>query len=189
MKTIFNLLFILITFPFWSQQQGNISENEQTISWIGRAAVGSYAPEGTLGILNGSISYTSEEITALSMVVDMRTLEQENTQLRDHLRAKDFFYVKKFPVATFILSSPVKIENGTANLTGKMTIRGEAQDEDIKASLIISEEGIRVSFNHTMDRTRYGVNHNSPSIFKKLKENAIADEFVLKGALRFKLKP
>lgn len=36
-----------------------------------------------------------------------------------------------------------------------------------------------------MDRTQYGVNHNSPSIFKRLKEDAIADEFVLKGELIF----
>ena len=48
------------------------------------------------------------------------------------------------------------------------------------------QEGmISITFNHKMDRTTYGVNYNSPSIFKSLKENVIADDFTLKASLTF----
>ena len=185
MKNIFLILALFIYSTTFAQKETKVSENGQSLTWIGKAAVGGYAPEGTLKIMSGKIVYTSEEIVDLKIVIDMKSLEQENVQLRDHLRDKDFFYVKKFPVATFILSEAVKIENGYANILGNMTIRGKTQPEKISALISPSAEGVKIDFKHKMDRTRYGVNHNSPSIFKKIKENAIADEFILKGAINF----
>ncbi len=180
------VLALLICSTTIAQKEAKVSGNEQNISWIGKAAVGNYEPEGTLKIMSGKIAYTVQEILQISLVIDMKSLEQENTQLRDHLREKDFFHVKKFPVATFILSGAVKIENGYAKILGNMTIRGKTQIENVLVLVSISEEGIKLEFEHKMDRTRYGVNHNSPSIFKKLKENVIADEFTLKGSISFK---
>ncbi len=171
-----------------AQTTASIEEGEQTLTWIGKAAVGNYAPEGTIEILNAEIEYTSNSIEKLSLVVDMRTLAQENTQLQDHLKEKDFFHVKKFPVASFILSERVSIENSEVIISGKMTIRGQAQTENIYGQIKVDkDEGtLTFAFDHKMDRTKYGVNHNSPSLFKKLKENAIADDFVLKGSITFK---
>lgn len=185
MKTICITLVLFLSTFVQAQTTATISEKQQTISWIGKAAVGGYAPEGTLEIKTASITFTSEEITDLQLVVDMKSLDQENKQLRDHLLEKDFFYTEKYPEAMFQLSTATPITNGKAQLKGMMTIRGEMQEETIEVSVVYSEENITLQFNHTMDRTRYGVNHNSPTLFKRLKENAIADDFVLKGTLIF----
>ncbi len=184
MKKLFLLLTLAMGFTSLAQKTANIN-NEQTLNWIGRAAVGGYAPEGTLDIKSASVEYTSEEIKSLSIIVDMKSLEQENRQLRDHLKEEDFFYVEKYPEATFSLSEPVQVENGKAELKGIMTIRGNTNSETIPATVQLADGQITITFDHKMDRTLYGVNHNSPSIFKRLKENAIADEFVLKGTLVF----
>jgi len=183
MKTICITFVLFLSTFVQAQTTATISEKQQTISWIGKAAVGGYAPEGTLEIKTASITFTSEEIMDLQLVVDMKSLEQENKQLRDHLLEKDFFYTEKYPEATFKLSMATPINNGKVQLKGMMTIRGETQEENIEATVVYSEENITLQFNHTMDRTRYGVNHNSPTLFKRIKENAIADDFVLKGKL------
>ena len=181
MKTIgITFLLFLNTFVH-AQTTAIISEKQQSLTWIGKAAMGGYAPEGTLDIKSAAISFTSEVITDLKLVVDMKSLEQENKQLRDHLLEKNFFYTKKYPEATFQLLEAAPIVNGEVQLKGMMTIRGKTKEETIMATVIPSEENIRLQFEHIMDRTRYGVNHNSPSLFKRLKENAIADDFVLKG--------
>ena len=185
MKTICITFVLLLSYFVQAQTTATISEKQQTISWIGKAAVGGYAPEGTLEIKRASIIFSSEEITDLQLVVDMKSLEQENQQLRDHLLEKDFFYTEKYPEATFNLIKATLITNGTVQLKGMMIIRGETQEETIEATVVYSEERISLQFEHIMDRTRYGVNHNSPTLFKRLKENAIADEFVLKGILVF----
>ncbi|MEM7185586.1 MAG: YceI family protein [Bacteroidota bacterium] len=188
MKTLFFLFAISFTFSAIAQDQTAIINDRQTLSWIGKAAVGSYAPEGTLEIKSAEMFFSSESIATLNIVVDMPSLEQENRQLRDHLRDEDFFHVQAYPEARFTLNKPAKIEDGTAVLEGDMTIRGVTHPERITATISISDTGLALEFTHTMDRTRYGVNHNSPSIFKRLKENAIADDFILKGRLVFRNK-
>jgi polyisoprenoid-binding protein YceI len=159
----------------------------QKITWIGKAAVGGYAPEGSLQILNASATVENDKITSLRIVIDMKTLEQENKQLRDHLRQEDFFHVERFPVATFILTKPISIESEQTELIGEMTIRGKTNTEEIPSTIAYSKGAILIDFSHTMDRTKYGVNYNSPSIFKRIKENAIADEFILKGNITIRL--
>lgn len=188
MKTICITFVLFLSSLAQAQTTATISEKQQKISWIGKAAVGGYAPEGTLEIKIASITFTSEEIVALQLVVDMKSLDQENKQLRDHLLEKDFFYTKKYPEAKFQLSMATPIANGIAQLKGMMTIRGETQEETMEATVVYSEENITLQFEHIMDRTNYGVNHNSPRLFKRLKENAIADDFVLKGKLIFHIK-
>ena len=185
MKTICITFALLLSSFVQAQTTATISEKQQKISWIGKAAVGGYAPEGTLEIKTATITFTSEEIMDLRLIVDMKSLDQENKQLRDHLLEKDFFYTEKYAEATFKLSNATPINNGTVQLKGMMTIRGNTQEETIEATVIYSEENITLQFNHIMDRTHYGVNHNSPTLFKRLKENAIADDFVLKGSLIF----
>ena len=180
------LIILLLSYSLTNAQiKARVSENNRKLTWIGKASVGNYAPQGTLEIMSGEIIYTSEEIQQLNLVINMKSLEQENTQLQNHLLEKDFFYVKKFPVATFVQTEAVKLENGYAIISGNMTIRGKTQTENIIIQINSNKDGVTITFEHKMDRTRYGVNHNSPSIFKKIKENAIADEFLLKGNIKF----
>ena len=179
MKSFILFIALAITTISYSQTQNT----NQLITWEGKAAVGSYAPEGTLEILDASVKVLEGEITALSIVVDMRTLEQENTQLRDHLKREDFFYIEKFPVATFVLKEILDKNGPNMILAGEMTIRGVTVKENIPATVEMLEGKLSLTFAHIMDRTDYGIVYNSPSVFKRLKDNAIADEFKLIGNL------
>ena len=62
-----------------------------------------------------------------------------------------------------------------------MTIKDISKTESF--TIKIDEDYKELTFNISIDRTIYGVKFNSPSFFKKMKENAIADEFKLKGSL------
>lgn len=188
MKTYITFLLLSISTLLCSQNIYTIKKNSNILTWGGKAAVGGYAPEGTLQIQKATISYENNIITALEIIVDMTSLYQENKQLSGHLRDKDFFHVKKYKIATFILSEPTDISSGICTLSGMMTIKNAQNKEQIKATVVMQEGIISITFNHNMDRTTYGVNYNSPSIFKSLKENVIADDFTLKGSLVFTKK-
>jgi len=188
MKTYITLLFLSISSLLLSQDIYTITKQSNTLTWGGKAAVGGYAPEGTLQIQNATITYENNTITALKIIVDMTSLYQENKRLAGHLRDKDFFHVKKYKIATFALSEPVDISSNTCILNGMMTIKETQNKETVKATVTIQDGNITISFNHKMDRTTYGINYNSPSIFKSLKENVIADDFRLKGNLIFMKK-
>ncbi|WP_299678227.1 YceI family protein [uncultured Dokdonia sp.] len=185
MKTYITLFFLSICSLLFSQEIYIVTKNSSTLTWGGKAAVGGYAPEGTLQIQKATITCENNTITTLEIIVDMTSLYQENKQLSGHLRDKDFFHVKKYKTAKFTLSEPAAISSGTCILNGYMTIKDTKNKEQVKATVTMQEGMISIAFNHTMDRTTYGVNYNSPSIFKSLKENVIADDFTLKGSLTF----
>ncbi len=185
MKTYITLLFLSISSLLLSQNTYTITQDSKTLIWGGKAAVGGYAPEGTLQIKNASITYANNTISSLEITVDMTSLYQENKQLSGHLRAKDFFHVKKHKTAIFTLEEPLEITGENCILNGTMTIKDTSNKEQVKATITIKEEIISITFDHKMDRTTYGINYNSPSIFKSLKENVIADDFTLKGSLTF----
>lgn len=188
MKTYITVLFLSISSLMLSQDTYTITQDSKTLIWGGKAAVGGYAPEGTLQIKNATITYANNTISALEITVDMTSLYQENTQLSGHLRAKDFFHVKKHKTAIFTLEEPIEIMDKNAIIKGTMIIKDTSNKEQIKATITMQDDIITINFNHKMDRTTYGINYNSPSIFKSLKENVIADDFTLKGALTFTKK-
>ncbi len=116
----------------------------------------------------------------------MNSLDHEIKDLKQHLRSKDFFEIRKYKTATFKLLKPSHIKNGKVLIRGVMKIKDKQNQEEINAKLIIEDTSIRIQFNVEIDRTKYGVKYNSPSFFKKLKENAIANKFTLKGNVLFK---
>ena len=185
MKTYITILFLSISSLMLSQDTYTITQDSKTLIWGGKAAVGGYAPEGTLQIKNASMTYTDNTISTLEITVDMTSLYQENKQLSGHLRDKDFFHVKKYKTATFTLEEPLEITGKNCILNGTMTIKTTSNKEQVKAIITMQGDTMAITFNHKMDRTVYGVTYNSPSIFKSLKENVIADDFTLRGALVF----
>ncbi len=184
--TLFITLFFF-TMTTWAQEFKLLPE-KTTITWTGKAALSSYSPTGTLEASEGLITIEGDTITALDVTIDMRTLYQENKRLMNHLKGKDFFHVKKYGTARFVFSENAALENGNTIVKGNLTIKDQTHAEEISATLIIKETSVTLAVDTVLDRTRYGIKYNSPSFFKSLKENAIADDFRLKGTLTFALK-
>lgn len=165
-------------------QKHNLDSKNSTISWTGKAAFNAYALTGSLEAKSGEILIENDSIKKLEVIIDMKSLDHSNKDLKKHLRNKDFFEVKKYQTATFKLLNAVKLVKGKIILVGNMTIKNITKKEEIEVE-INKNENITLQFTTNLDRTKYGVNFNSPSFFKKMKENAIADEFVLKSELTF----
>jgi polyisoprenoid-binding protein YceI len=133
----------------------------------------------------GTLVIKDNVIESLEVKVDMKSLDHKNKRLKSHLRGKDFFEVKKYTTATFTLDQPVAIVDGKAQLSGTFTIKNSSHQEQMQVTILVKENKVSLAFDTEIDRTKYGVKFNSPSFFKKMKENAIADLFVLKGNLHF----
>lgn len=176
-------LFILITINI-NAQKLNLDKNSSTITWTGKAAFNSYALTGNLQAKSGEILMINDSIKKLEVIIDMKSLHHENKDLKKHLRNKDFFEVKKYQAAVFTLLKPIKIKNGKTILVGNLTIKNITNIEEIEVE-ILKDKTVEISFTTKLDRTKYGVKFNSPSFFKRMKENAIADEFILKTQLIF----
>lgn len=179
-KHIFKLVLIILCIT-GNAQELKLNKNQSKLNWTGKAAFNSYSLTGSLKVKEGSITIEGNKIMTLEITIDMKSLDHENTDLKSHLRNEDFFEVNTFKTATFSILKPVTIDNNKAILVGKMTIKNITKEETIQVD--ISKNVL--TFSHIIDRTTYDVKFNSPSLFKKMKENAIADEFLLEGKLIF----
>lgn len=81
---------------------------------------------GRFNQTTGTVSYNEKDPgkLALSIEVDIDSIDTHN-QLRDkHLEAADYFNLSSFPNATFKSTKAVKTGDKTFDVTGKLTIMG-----------------------------------------------------------------
>lgn len=174
------LVFCLITAYSFGQNK-TIDLEKSSLNWTGKAAFDAYSLTGTLKVKRGEILIENDSIKSLNLSIDMKSLNHENKDLKTHLRGEDFFEVNTYTEATFTVTQPVQIKNGSTEVTGELKIKDVTKTETFTINL--NDDYSTLSFDISVDRTKYGVKFNSPSFFKKMKENAIADEFKLKGSL------
>ncbi len=58
------------------------------------------------------------------MVIDTASIDSNHAERDKHLRSKDFLAVDKFPQASFVSQSYAEAADGSAVLTGQLTLHG-----------------------------------------------------------------
>lgn len=187
MKNIVQIILIIIFISpqFTNAQNWVLQPNQSQLNWTGKAAFSAYALSGTIQLKTADIIIEKETIQSGNFVFDTKTIDSENKDLTKHLKSKDFFEVKKYKTATFVLDNMEADEGGQQTATGQLTIKDKTkpiafaiQKEWQGNQLIIKGKAI-------VNRTEFGITFNSPSFFEKLKDQAIADDFELVFELIF----
>ena len=168
-----------------------IDTTASTIEWRGTKPTGEH--KGTIAIQDGTISATQEEITSGKVTIDMNSIkvtdegmdQKDRTSLENHLKGTvegketDFFNVKKYPTASFEITG-VTEENGEKMLQGNLTLKDSTKNIQFPVNTNIGENEITLeSETFTIDRTNWGVNYGSKSVFDNLGDNFISDDMEL----------
>ncbi len=172
------------------------------IEWKGTKPAGAHM--GTLGIQSGNLKMTRKGKLTGSFIVDMQDMECTDLEgdgaasLVGHLQNEDFFDVSKFPTASFNISKAGPMSTSTrtklfgakfnkrfpkanANylIKGDLTIKGITK-EIVFPARVDAKDGFHATGFALVNRTDYGVNYGSKSVFKNLKDKFIHDEMELK---------
>ncbi|WP_324721834.1 YceI family protein [Salinimicrobium sp. HB62] len=168
-----------------------IDTTESTIKWRGTKPTGEH--QGTIDIQEGSLMATSEEITSGKVIIDMNSItvtdegmaDKDKRSLENHLKGTvegketDFFNVKKYPTATFEITG-VTEENGQKMLQGNLTLKEETKNIKFPVRTSLGNETIILTSDaFVIDRTDWGVNYGSKSVFDNLGDNFISDDMEL----------
>jgi polyisoprenoid-binding protein YceI len=174
MKNQIVIIIAIISLSISSKAQSIFKANPEKskFSWTGYAAVGNYAPTGTIQLSSGSLNFDGLNISKAVFEFDMKTITQENKDLQNHLRNEDFFDVEKYPKAIFILE---KITNNQA--TGLLKIKDIQKRISFPITIKKSEKEIQIQANINVNRTNFGIKYNSPNFFSNLGDYAIKDNF------------
>ena len=175
-------LFLSLIFYTAVQLHNPKKTASNQLNWTGKAAFNAYSLSGTIDIKRVSSKISSNRIEDLIIEIDMTSLNHENTDLKTHLRSKDFFEVDRFQTASFELSQPTNITDGRARLEGILSIKGIKKQKTFEVSIVDKVLILDIVIN----RIDYGITFNSPTIFEKMKDQAIADDFKLEGQIPLK---
>lgn len=160
-----------------------VDVQQSKLKWIGTKPTGQH--NGIVKISEGRLSLRDGKIVAGNFVMDMNSIEgtdqtpEDNKDLSDHLKDKDFFMTAKYPTAKFEIISvssldtniksamtdePVKeksIQGANMTLTGNLTIMDSVKSISFPAKISVMENQITAEANFNIDRTKWGVSYKS----------------------------
>lgn len=81
---------------------------------------------GRFNTFDGEFSYDEKNPSAAKITIDIdpSSIDSNHAERDKHLRSKDFLNVSKFPKAKFVSTSFKELDNGKAELKGKLTLHG-----------------------------------------------------------------
>ena len=168
-----------------------IDTTASTIKWRGTKPTGEHV--GSIDIQDGQIIVDQDNISGGKVVIDMNSItvldegrdEKSRTNLENHLKGTvegketDFFDVKKYPTATFEITG-LEEENGKNMLQGNLTIKDITKGIRIPVTTRIDENQLSLeSETFVIDRTDWGVNYGSKTVFDNLGDKFISDDMEL----------
>lgn len=125
------------------------------------------APTGTL-----TLDPKNPAAAKVSVTIPVANLKTGIPKLDEHLMKADFFDSAKFPTATFV-STSVKVEGTTADISGNLTIKGVTKPVVLDATFYGAGKGVpqmggkeNVGFNATtmIKRSDFGMGYGVPMV-------------------------
>lgn len=169
---------------------------ESIIEWKGFKPTGTHT--GTIALDTGILKTDDGRLQSGTFLIDMTSIavtdleagdgkESLESHLKGTVQGKEdhFFDVKKFPTAAFEITGTESIAAGNTRLSGNLTIKG--QKHNISFPVKITHDGDFMTMESeafTIDRTKWGVNYGSKSVFDDLGDKFVNDDMELKIILK-----
>ena len=171
----------------------NVTTAKSIINWTGAKPTGKHT--GTIAIESGIVKTSDQKITSGSFLIDMKSIivtDLEGKQkegLEGHLKGMaegkedHFFNVAKYPTAAFEITG-VTENAGKLTVQGNLTIRGIKKNISFPAATTATANGMTLTSDpFTINRTDWGINYGSKSIFDNLGDKFIDDAIELQVVL------
>lgn len=161
-------------------------EHASKIYWTGTKPTGAH--NGIIKLKEGGkFDVVDGKLIGGEFIIDMNSIvnidlenEEMNSKLVGHLKSADFFSVDSFPEAKFVITALDELSGNDFNtlVKGNLTIKDITNPIEFEAAVKLNEGNVSVkSAEVKLDRTLWGVNYKSKSVFKELKDKFIDDEF------------
>lgn len=161
---------------------------KSVLGWFGEKKLVPSSHSGTVNVKSGSLEVSEGVVVNGEVVVDMTSIalaEGDNggNRLLNHLASNDFFAVEDYPEARLVVTSAEKTDTGY-NVMADLTIRDKTNPVTFSMMPISGPaDELVLTGELTFDRSLYGVEFGSESVFENLGDQIIKDEVVLNFAL------
>ncbi|MFO0948564.1 MAG: YceI family protein [Planctomycetota bacterium] len=143
-----------------------LSSQNTTVSFVGKKTDGAHT--GGFKEITGMIRWSGNDLASAKIQVDISTasLYSDNLALTIHLKAPDFFDVKRHPKATFTSTavSPVNKEKNIYRVQGQLTLLGVTKSIEFPARILVDKESLSLESEFKLDRTLFGMTYGKDKI-------------------------
>ncbi len=157
---------------------------KSSISWEAKKLVGGHS--GFVDLTSGTLVFNGKKLAGGGFIANMTTIKtmdngtKPNAGLDKHLKADDFFGVEKHPAANFTIKK-VQGSGANLNITGDLTIKGVTKSVTFPATVTWNADKTisAVAEKIEIDRTKYGIQYRSKSVFSDIGDKMIEDNFTI----------
>ncbi|MDW5290516.1 YceI family protein [Formosa sp. PL04] len=173
-----------------SSAKYNVDVSNSTIEWKGFKPTGTH--NGTVNIESGVLTLEDNTLQSGTIIINMNSIvaldvEGDKRQnLEAHLKGTvegkegDFFNVNKYPSAGFEITGVTTDSAGKTILSGNLKLKDIQKNVSFPVTVSTSGNTLSiVSETFEIDRTVWGVNYGSKSVFDNLGDKFINDEIAL----------
>lgn len=166
-----------------------IDATSSVIDWKGEKPTGTHT--GTIKLSEGIFKANDSIVESGTFVIDMTSINvtdqtgESKIKLENHLMGTtegqegDFFDVNQFPEATFEVTGLTTID-GKTMLQGNLTMKEETKNVEFPVTISLNGDTLELTSETFMiDRTKWGVNYGSKTIFDSLGDKFINDNIEL----------
>jgi len=172
-----------------------VNAKDSQLKWKGFKPTATHT--GTIALKSGSLSTNEGKLQSGTFVIDMTSINDtdlegdQKASLEAHLKGTvedkkgDFFNVTEFPEATFDITSTESLAAGKTRLSGNLSIKGQKHNISFPVTITNKADLMTIeSAAFTIDRTKWGINYGSKSVFDNLGDKFINDEIELKFTVK-----
>ncbi|MFY0253398.1 YceI family protein [Chitinophaga sp. 30R24] len=159
------------------------------VQWIGTKPTGKH--QGTLKLAGGAVYLQDSVITGGQFTISMNSLEDIDLvtdttmkrKLENELKGPMFFDVKKYPAATFEITSitpfhpsigdELTLKDATHIIKGNLTLKAVTKNISFPAKITFNHNSINAIANFNIDRTQWGMTYRAD---KSLQDKLISSQ-------------
>jgi polyisoprenoid-binding protein YceI len=157
-----------------------IDKKESVVMWKASMQFQVGGHTGYVDIAKGELMINNDQLVGGTVEMDMNTIADEkhgrDNNLVNHLKDTDFFDVKTFPNAAFVITKIEPGNSGNIKVSGLLTIKGIIQLIDFPARVEVKDGVVYADGTVTIDRTRWDVRYKSGKFYGTLADDTISDD-------------
>lgn len=142
-----------------------LNEESSQILWKGSAAdhfhTGSFKISGEFAAFEDGLIKSGHFNIPIASIENFDLVGPVREQLLTHLKSIDFFNIEVYPNAKFDLTKIEPLANNNYIITGKLSMLGKSHDITFPAKISIFKHSIQVKAKFKLDRTKWGMTHES----------------------------
>jgi polyisoprenoid-binding protein YceI len=99
----------------------------------------------------------AKELQSVSVEIGTASLKTQFPKLTTHLQSADFFDVREYPTAKFESTEIAPGDDGLVTIKGNLTLHGETKEISIPAAVSITDEGLTLRSNFSINGSEFGI--------------------------------